>query len=508
MAATTWVSLFIFIYVMAMIGIGFWSKRRASSSVDEYLLAGRSLGRWMLPFTAAASSLSGFLFLGFAGFSYRLGFDARWQIWGIIFGAGCCAWIIGERIRSYTLETGALTVPDFLESRYYDSKKRYIRMVSSIVILVAVVVYTMAQIVAAAKVLEAVFGWDYLNGVLFGGVIVVFYTAMGGYVAVVWTEFFQGIIKVLGTIVCGFIGYFAAGGLPGILNGLEKAGEPHLINGDGMMWITCVGFVLGAGIFGYLSQPTLQVRFMAARDRKSLFHTVPTWIFIQSLLIIGIFWAAIGARALYPDPNMLPGGDTEKAVIYLLSQHAHPAFYALMVTAVLSAIMSTASSLLMLASSAVTEDIICKTINRKLDQKSMIKIGRITVVLIGILGMLLAIRPFEVIFWITEWAWGAFTAFGPVVLLGLYWKRTTREGALAGLIVGFLTAVAWSTPGLVGAYKVVHMSLVTFIFGMVATVIVSLFTKAPPQEIQDIVERAQRSDTVSETELTPISNHT
>lgn len=264
---------------------------------------------------------------------------------------------------------------------------------------------------------------------------------------------------------------------------------PTLVTGSIPFW-TIAGFVFGAGFFGYMSQPQMHIRIMSSKDRVNLFSTLPLVVAIQTLLVVGVLWGATSARVLFPD-GIEEGASL--ANVKLLSESLPTVAAGIVLAAIMAAIMTTVDSLLVLASGSISEDILNQSLEREFSEKQLVRSSQLSVVTVAVIAGYLAINSFEIIFWIAEWSWGLLTAFGPPVIFGLYWKKATREGAIAGFIVAAITAILWGTPGLISAYEAVHMSLPTYVFGAITLIGVSLVTKDPPEDVQRSVERANAS---------------
>lgn len=480
--------VFMIVYLAVLLGIGVYTTKYMKT-LEDYLLAGRSLGPWVLAFTYSATGMSGWLGLGFAGYTYETGFEGVWtMVPSATIGILLCFTVVSQVIRRYSLKANALTVPDVLEHRYYD-KSRIIRLVSAIIIFAAAIAYVNGQLVATGKVFSTLLGWDYTYSIVISGVVFMVYTMLGGFLAVCWTEMIQGTLMVIGSLLAGFFALSFSGGLGELsvnLAAIPPIDPKFVLTPFASLPVIIFGITLflGDGIFSWLGQPTLMVRYMAAKSTRTLRITALIAVFIQSILFYGIFLAALAMRAKFPTPDLLPrGGDMETVIIQFFTIAAHPIFAGIFLGGLLAAIMSTAASLLISGTSTIVNDIYSRIINPNASQEKLVFMSRVVTAIIGCLGLALSLRGGSVL-WISWFGWNTLGLFAAPVILGLWWPRATREGAIAGLVGGFLTMLLWDKLGLNQyIFQAFAAGVVAFFF----TVIVSLLTKEPPQEIQDAV---------------------
>lgn len=469
------------IYFIAMLGIGLYAWRKSTQDSEGYLLGGRDLGPAVTALSAGASDMSGWLMMGLPGAIFLSGLGQGWIAVGLVIGAYLNYRLVAPRLRTYTeLANDSITVPDYFEHRFRD-KSHALRLVSAVVIIIFFALYTSAGMVAGGKFAVTALGMDYLTGVLLMGGVVVAYTALGGFLAVSLTDFVQGCIMFIALVLVPVVAWIELGdGFGQALAAAEAArGQPltEMIGGE----VTVLAIVSAAAWgLGYFGQPHIIVRFMAIRDVKDMpiARAINIWWMAISLLgavltgLIGAAWFA--ARGGAP-------GDEETVFLLLSKILFHPFIAGFVLAAVLAAIMSTISSQLLVTSSSLTEDIYRTFLNRDAAEKHLVMIGRLMVVLVSVVAAILALDPDSTVLGIVGNAWAGFgAAFGPAILFSLRWKRTTREGALAGMIVGAVVVVAWI---LLGWSATMYEIVPGFIASSLAIWLVSKATAAPAAQI-------------------------
>ncbi len=471
------------IYFIAMLGIGFYAWRKSTQDSEGYLLGGRDLGPAVTALSAGASDMSGWLMLGLPGAIFLSGLGQAWIGIGLIIGAYLNYLLVAPRLRTYTELAGdAITVPDFLEERFHD-KSRLLRMISALVIIIFFALYTSAGMVSGGKFATSALGMDYTLGILVTAGIVVVYTVMGGFLAVSLTDFVQGCIMFIALILVPVAAYLTLGA-DGFGQGLAAAEASRglsltqLVGGE----VTLIAIISAAAWgLGYFGQPHIIVRFMAIRrveDMPTARRINMGWMIVSlaGAILTGFIGAAwFGSRGGAP-------ADAETVFLLLAEILFHPFIAGFVLAAVLAAIMSTISSQLLVTSSSLTEDIYKTFLKRSASEKELVMIGRIAVAAVAVVAGLLAMDPDSSILGLVGNAWAGFgAAFGPAILFSLRWKRTTREGVLAGMIVGAVTVIAWIMLGL-GAtmYEIVP----GFILSSLSIWLVSRMTAAPSTEIE------------------------
>lgn len=473
------------IYLLAMLSIGVYYSR-SQQRLSDYILGGRSLGPWITSMSAEASDMSGWMLMGVPGLAYSTGVSASWIAIGITIGTYLNWHFVSQRLRNYTeIANNSLTMPDYLKNRFHDDQN-LIRIISAIFILIFFLIYTSSGFVAGGKLFEAVFGISYFSALLLSAGVVVVYTFMGGFMAVCWTDFIQGCMMFLAIVLVPVVGMVAVGG-PGEVAARIAASSPQLfdmIPDTSATGVIAIISALAWGV-GYFGQPHILVRFMAIGNPDELVkskHIAMTWVIIS--LAAAVLVGLVGKIVVTPP---LTGADTEK-VFLIMSQQLFPPFATgLILSAVLAAIMSTASSQLLVTASAISKDFYHTFVRKNASDRELIYVSRLTVLVVAALAIVLALNPDSYILTMVSYAWAGFgAAFGPTILLSLYWKRMTKNGALAGIIVGGMTVLIWKQFAWFGLYEIVP----GFLFSLLAIYIVSKLGKEPSPEIQNEFQHA------------------
>ena len=467
----------IVVYMGICLVLGFVAYRRTTNLAD-FILGGRSLGSWVTAFSAQASDMSGWLLMGLPGLAYLAGFDAVWLATGLIVGTWLNWKLVAAPLRVRTEQLGdSLTLPDYFERRF-DDRSRLLRTLTAILILVFFTFYASSGFVATGRLFESLFGMHYHDAMFWGSVVMLSYTFFGGFLAVSWSDVLQGTLMFFALILVGAVGVGLAGGFGDLLATLE-AREPALLDpflGSGGEALGAIGIVsLLAWGLGYPGQPHILARFMAIRSADEM----PTarrvamgWVIVVLLaaVVVGLAGAAIIAPPL-------AGPDAEKVFILLSTTHLHPVLAGLCLSGILAAIMSTASAQLLVASSAFAQDFYKGLFRRDAGRIELLWVGRGAVLGIALLAYLLALDPDSKVLDLVAWAWAGFgAAFGPAIVLSLYWPRMTRNGALAGMLAGGLTVILWKqgSGGIFELYEMVPGVLLSAL----AIVVVSLLDKS------------------------------
>lgn len=482
---------FIVIYLLFLLSLGFIASKRMNK-LEDYVLAGRNIGPWVLAFTFSATGMSGWLGMGFAGYAYVSGFEGIWtMVPSATVGILLAFVLVSKPIRRYSEKVNALTVPDVLEERYYDKEKKILRVIASIIILAAALAYVNGQLVAVGKLINTTMGWDYTMTVLVAAAVFIGWTMLGGLMAITWTDFVQGIFMVAGSLMAAAFAISFSGGFDNFSTGLasiNKIDPNFIISPFASLPIIIYGIslFLGDGIMSWVGQPTLMARYMGARSTKALTLSAVVAVFIQTILFGGTFLGALYMRTTYPDPSMLPvSGDTETVLIQFFATMTHPVFAGMFIGSIVAGILSTADSMLVMGSTTVVNDLYIPLKNPGLDDRTAIRYTRLATLAIGIVGVLMALRGGSVL-WISWFGWNTLGLFGGPVILGLWWPRATREGAIAGLSTGFLLMLAWTIFNLEPAtnlFQAFPACAATYI----VTWLISLATQAPDEKIQNDV---------------------
>lgn len=468
------VLLGLIIYLVVILIIGFVTYKYMGS-LDDFLLGGRRLGAWALAISERASGESAWFLLGLPGLAYATGMSAFWTVIGCGFGIFLSWSLIAFRLRKETGKYNALTIPDYFEARF-DDKSHTLRVISTVIILIFYTVYVGAQFIGAGKILNVTFGIPTLYGMLIGAGVVMFYTLMGGFLAVVWTDVVQGLIMALVSIGLPIIGIIEMGGINQFISGISKVGTEFLsINAGKTGQSLILGLIIGSlGIgLGYMGQPHLLARYMAINKEKD----VRQGLLVAMLWVLLAYWGAafIGILGLsYLGPHGVIDAEHIMPRLALILMPSLLAGFA--ISGAIAAMMSTADSQLLVSTSAVVEDIYRKLLRNTATQEQLVKLSRIFTIVISLIALLLAIGAKQLIFWLVLYAWaGLGASFGPPLLLSLWWKKTTKQGVFAGLVLGTLTVLLWyNIPTLKG---IVYELVPAFFASLFAVIVVSLATQ-------------------------------
>lgn len=496
-------SISIGLYVLVMIMIGIYGYRKSTSNSEEFLIGGRKMGPFVTALSAGASDMSGWLLMGLPGAMYMMGLSGSWLAIGLTTGAFLNYLIVAPRLRVYTeVAKNAITLPVFFENRFRD-KSQLLKLVSSVFILVFFTLYTSAGMVSGGRLFESAFGMDYSIGLWVTSLVVVFYTFIGGFMAVSLTDAVQGTIMVIALLLIPTVVIFQLGGIGETVDTIYTKDTNYM---DMLRGTTAISIVsLLAWGLGYFGQPHILVRFMAidsVKDIKKARRVGMTWMIgtVLGSLFLGFFGIAYLQR--FDTDTMLKFDASqelsETIFIYLSKALFHPLIGGFLLSAILAAVMSTISSQLLVTSSSMTEDIYKTFFNKHATAKNMLIMSRISVLVVAVVAFLLALDPQESILGLVGNAWAGFgAAFGPLVILSLLWKRTTAMGALSGMLVGGATVLLWVY--VPHAYKEVYEIIPGFLLSFLTTVVVSLMTgrvsgevEGEFEEVREIVGRENR----------------
>lgn len=468
------------IYILGMVGIGF-AAWRYTRSFDDYILGGRSLGSFVTAMSAGASDMSGWLLLGLPGALYLSGLSEAWIALGLVLGAWANWKYVAGPLRVYTERANnALTLPDYFTHRFEDGS-RVLRVFSALIILVFFAVYCASGIVAGARLFESVFAVPYTTALWVGAAATILYTLVGGFLAVSWTDTVQASLMICALIITPLAVIHSDGGIDAslLVIGQLDPGRLDFFKGTSTLGIISL---LAWGL-GYVGQPHILARFMAADSVKSIpaaRRIGMTWMVLCLLGAMAVGFFGIAYFAARPEQAALMGGNSERVFIALAQSLFNPWLAGILLSAILAAIMSTLSCQLLVCSSALTEDFYKGFLRQNAGQKELVWVGRTTVLAVAILAIWLARNPDSRVLGLVGYAWAGFgAAFGPVVVLSLLWKRMTRDGALAGMVVGAVTVIGWKSLG-TGLYEMVP----GVAFASLAIVLVSLAGRAPSAAVQ------------------------
>ena len=500
------------VYMTAVIVIGIVFAKQANKSSENYFLGGRSLGPWVTAMSAEASDMSGWLLMGLPGVAYWCGLaDAAWTAIGLAVGTYFNWLIVSKRLRRYSIRANnSITLPEFFSNRFRENKK-VIMFISAVFILVFFTVYAASCLVTCGKLFSTLFGVPYIAMMLLGALFVLIYTLLGGFLAESASDFMQAIVMIVALSVVVIVGVVNAGGfgavidnansIPGFLDffGLatpvvNDAGEQATLAGKAVFGAAtpytflsiCSMMAWGLGYFG---MPQVLLRFMAIRKENELKHSrriAIIWVVIS--LAVAVFIGILG-RQLFPVVH-LTKSSAENIFITLSTSFLPPIIAGFVMAGILAATISSSDSYLLIAASAFAKNIYQGICKKKASDKQVMWVSRITLLVITLIAIVIALDENSVIFSIVSFAWAGFGAtFGPLMLFSLFWKRTTRAGAIAGMISGAGMVFLWKLliSQLGGVFSIYEL-LPAFIFSSICIVVVSLLTKAPSKEIEEDFE--------------------
>lgn len=495
---STWYVVAMIIYLLAMAAIGFWSYKQ-TDQYDDYVLGGRGLHPFVAALSAGASDMSGWLLMGLPGALFLTGMSELWMAIGLLVGAWANWKWVAPRLRSYSEIAGnSITVPSFFENRLHD-KSRLLHVLSAAIIIFFFTFYVSSGMVSGGRYFESTFGGDYLVGMLIVAAVTVFYTFVGGFLAVSYTDTVQGLLMFASLIIVPIMAIMALDD-PGQIFSFA-ANNPYATGGviENPNYFSLFSGVSAAVIIGnlawglgYFGQPHIIVRFMALRKpsdaRAGRFYGIG-WMLLS---LIGAVFVALAGTVFFTQTNHSITDQENYETIFLDMAQVmfHPLFAGLVLTAVLAAIMSTMSSQMLVVSTSLIEDLFLIFAKKKPSQDVLINLSRTAVVGIAVIAAVLAINPSDSILGLVGFAWAGFgSAFGPLVLLSLYWKRLNSTGAIAGMVTGAIVAIGWGMSPLSDAlYELVP----GFAISLIATVVVSLVTKAPEPKVMAEFEEASK----------------
>ena len=496
-------------YMVVVIGIGVAFAKRANQNSENYFIGGRTLGPWVAAMSAEASDMSGYLLMGVPGLAYWCGLaDAGWTAIGLALGTYLNWLLVSRRLRSYSVAAGnAITVPDFLSNRFHE-KKKVILGVSAIFILIFFTVYAASCFVTCGKLFAGLFNMSYHSMMLVGAAFVLLYTMLGGFLAKSVSDFIQAMVMVAALLCVLIVGTRHAGGIGAVMENaraipgylsltqlaspvVDASGVQQSAGGAPLFGIPeSYGFLkilstLSWGL-GYFGMPQVLLRFMAIRRGEELTRSrriASVWVVISLTAAVAI---GVMGRALLPAEVSLA---TQSGAENLFAQVAqllfHPVLAGLVTAGILAATISSSDSYLLIASSAVSQNLFAGIIKKDATDKQIMRLSRLVILLITALGLVIAWDENSVIFQVVSFAWAGFGAsFGPVMLLALFWRRSNRYGAVAGMIAGAVMVFLWKycIADLAPVLKIYEL-LPAFLFGLLVNVVVSLCTPAPDKEV-------------------------
>ncbi|WP_137889268.1 sodium/proline symporter PutP [Pseudomonas sp. 2FE] len=476
MTANTPMLITFVVYIAAMVLIGLFAYLR-TKNLSDYILGGRSLGSFVTALSAGASDMSGWLLMGLPGAVYLSGLSESWIAIGLIVGAYLNWLFVAGRLRVQTEHNGnALTLPDYFTNRFEDNS-RVLRIFSAVVILVFFTIYCASGVVAGARLFESTFGMSYQTALWAGAAATIAYTFVGGFLAVSWTDTVQASLMIFALILTPIVVMLATGGVDPTFAAIELKDSTSFDMLKGASFIGVIS-LMGWGL-GYFGQPHILARFMAADSVKSIpaaRRISMTWMILCLGGAVAVGFFGIAYFAAHPEVGGAVTENPERVFIELAKILFNPWVAGVLLSAILAAVMSTLSCQLLVCSSALTEDFYKSFLRKGASQTELVWVGRGMVLLVALIAIWLAANPENRVLGLVSYAWAGFgAAFGPVVLISLVWKNMTRNGALAGMLIGALTVIVWKQFGWLGLYEIIP----GFIFASVGILVFSLLGKAP-----------------------------
>ena len=495
----------------AMLAIGaFFNKKGATDTSDGFYIGGRSLGPVVTAMSAEASDMSSYLLMGLPGLAYIAGLaEVTWTAIGLSIGTYLNFLLVARLLRRYSEKIGAFTIPDFFNRRYRD-QKHVLSCIAAIIILVFFIPYTASGFKAVGTMFNSLFGFDYHVAMIVGAIIIITYTTLGGFLAVSTTDLVQSIFMTIALVVIVFFGIQQAGGLgnvaanakalPGYLNLTQ--GYDAANNAAGSFGAFSIASTLAWGL-GYFGMPHILLRFMGIRNEKELVLSRRiAFIWVIFSMGIAVFIGVIGYSVSVAGsiPMLATSSESETVIIQLATLMSQNGFiFALIAGVILSGIlaatMSTADSQLLAAASSVSQDLVQEFFGIKLSTRQQMRAARMTVISIAVIAVVLAWNPNSSVFRVVSFAWAGFgAAFGPQMLLALFWRRSNRQGAIAGMAAGAIMIFVWKfliAP--MGGWLAIYELLPAFLISLAANVIVSNVTKAPSKAVTDVFDEVHRA---------------
>ena len=508
-SAQMFITATIILYLCFVICTGVLIGRRSKKSAEGFYLGGRGIGPLVTAMSAEASDMSSWLLMGLPGVAYLSGVaDASWTAIGLALGTYLNFLLVAKRIRRYSVQLDAITIPSFISKRYQE-KRPIIMCIASLIILIFFVPYVASGLAAIGKLFNSLFGWNYMLAVIIGALVIISYTSVGGFSAVATMDLIQSIIMTVALVVITVFSINQAGGVDAVVENARSM-DGYLsffqtydpVAGSAKPYPAINIFSMLAWGLGYFGMPHILVRFMAIRDEKELTlsrRIAAVWVVISMTVAvcIGMIGNSVSKAGHIPT---LEGSASETIIVQianLLSTYGWLAAIVagLILAGILAATMSTADSQLLAASSAFSENLLQDVFGMKLTPKQTMLVARGTVICIAIIAVFLASDPNSSVFAIVSFAWAGFgTTFGPAILCALFWKRSNRQGILAGLVVGGVMVFVWKfliAP--MGGALAIYELLPAFLSALIAIVVVSLLTPKPDASVLALFDQSKQS---------------
>ncbi|MBO4854036.1 MAG: sodium/proline symporter [Oscillospiraceae bacterium] len=507
LTSNVWILIAIVAYLALTVAVGIhFSRRGGGADSNSFFLGGRKLGPLVTAMSAEASDMSSWLLMGLPGLAYLCGVaEVSWTVIGLAVGTYLNFLLVAKRLRVYSVKLDAITVPDFFSRRYGD-QRHALSCIAALVILVFFVPYTASGFKAVGTLFNSLFGWDYHIAMLVGAAVIVGYTVLGGFLAVSTTDLIQSVVMTVALITIVIFGVYQAGGigavmenakaLPGYLNVMQ--GYDPASGTAGSYGVLPIASTLAWGL-GYFGMPHILLRFMAIRNEKEIKTSrriAAVWVVISMAVAVAIGVIGYSVSVAGKIPFLTTSSDSETIIVKLAdllsSFGVLPALLAGVILAgILAATMSTADSQLLAAASSMSQDLLQDFFGIKISRKASMLVARGTVVLVAAVGVVLAWDPASSVFRVVSFAWAGFgAAFGPTMLLALFWKRSNRNGALCGMIAGGAMVFIWKyVIAPIGGVWSIYELLPAFLVALIVNVIVSLITPAPAVSVTDTFEQ-------------------
>jgi sodium/proline symporter len=472
-------------YLLMIIGIGIYAARFSSQGISNFFIGGRKMGMLVVAMSAVVSGRSAWLLLGFTGMAFTMGFSALWAALGYTLVEFFLFFYYAPRIRKFSEKYDCITIPDFFAERFGD-RNGALRAVVVGIIIIFMVAYVSAQFVAGGKAFSASFNISETQGLLFTTVIILFYTMVGGFLAVSLTDTIQGLFMVVALLVLPLIAISHIGGFGAFYAQASAFGDGNFFNAFALGGGALIGF-LGIGL-GSPGNPHIIARYMSIKDPSRLKMVAFVGTATNIIMALGALMTGMVGRLYFPEVGMLPGQDPENLYPTVASLHLHPILFGVVIASIFAAIMSTADSQLLVAASALVRDIYEKLLHpgKEIPQHRLVNLSRWVVVLLVVVALALGFVAGQLVFWLVLFAWaGLGAAFGPTSILALYWKKTTRAGVIAGIITGAVTVIIWNQVPVLKA--LMYEMVPAFFLSFFVTLIVSTFTRKP-EKAREIFE--------------------
>lgn len=461
------------LYLICVLAVGLYTYR-SNKSHKDFFLAGRRLNPWVVAFSERASGESAWLLLGLPGAAFAAGLLELWTAVGCILGIAFYWYVIAKDLRNETEKYDAITLPNFFANKF-SSDDKILRVVSMLIIMFFFTFYLAAQFNGAGKVLNVTFDIPHIYGIIIGAVVIIIYTMMGGFFAVAWTDLIQGIIMIGVLVVLPIVGLIELSEQGSSLtSSITSVGsEFSSVIGGATGWAAVVVVIGGLSWgLGYMGQPHLLTRFMSIKDPEKIKTSRKIAIVWAIPAFFGAIMIGLIGLALYGQGHF---SDVEKIMPHLTNTLLPAWLAGIFISGAIAAMMSTADSQLLVITSSVIEDFYHKTLGKDVSGKTLLNLSRIITIVVGIAGFVISVTSKELIFSLVSYAWaGLGSSFGPALLLMLKWKKTTKQGVLAGMLTGSITTIVWSNIPVLDEFITVRFS--SFVLAFIAVIVVSLIT--------------------------------